>query len=424
MSNKQKAREEKTKIWVTQQAERAIKMRNKDRDFHGLEREFMYAQVQMLQDYEKSKDVGHPRDVGDIREEILYKFLAESGYVPSRYGLASTRVRVASPSGHLSKELDIVFRDPLDSISLMRREGIYEVLPVESVYGVIQVKSRLTKEEIVKGLDNIASFKQLVRDASVQTGPFHARSPMTNRGFGFLFAYDSDLVWSEIVRLVEEFAKANDKRVWANGVFILKQGLILHGDGTLGRFQNYELDQINEVKMFGFPDRQGAGLYNFYRILLSVLRATRVHPVPQDSYYRLPLIAGARSYEFCLGSFAEVGHCAKHGDFQRVIKPAMLDRLIAWCANAEPINFVKALDIAGGGPGDRNETYARQPGKVIIYNPETRPLPEILMLSNGSLAFDEVRIGMVVVCVPYYYSAKEGIISDCPKCRKKREKKV
>lgn len=72
-------------------------------------------------------------------------------------------MRVASTSGHLSNEIDILLYDALDAFTLMQRQDVYEVLPVEYCYGAIQVKSKLTKKELASGVDNIASFKRLRR---------------------------------------------------------------------------------------------------------------------------------------------------------------------------------------------------------------------------------------------------------------------
>ena len=58
---------------MADRAKRAIALRSKT-PVHGLEREFGYHQVDMLAAYEKSKDIKHPRDVGDTREEILRRF--------------------------------------------------------------------------------------------------------------------------------------------------------------------------------------------------------------------------------------------------------------------------------------------------------------------------------------------------------------
>ena len=175
--------------------------------------------------------------------------------------------------------------------------------------------------------------------------------------------------------------------------------------------------------MHGRPDRQNQCLYKFYYVLLHLLRTTDIQPANADAYFRLPLVADALSYEFSLGAFAELGDCEQHGDYQRKIAPEKLQKLIDWCKTAEPINWIRATDIAYGKPGDDAEAYARQPGDVRIYNPENLPLPDILVMDRQYgdktikvLAFDQIQSAGLVIYIPYYYSVTEGIVSGCPKC--------
>ena len=84
----------------------------------------------MIEAFEKTKKIKHPRDVGTAREEIVRTFLTRTGLLPARYAVSDTSVRVASTTGHLSKELDLLIIDSLDSISLMREDRVYDVFPV------------------------------------------------------------------------------------------------------------------------------------------------------------------------------------------------------------------------------------------------------------------------------------------------------
>ncbi len=414
--------EARTKANLLDQAKRAIAVRSQDREFHGLEREFLYHQSQMLLDFEKSKDIHHPRDVGDAREEILKKFFKESGYLPARFAISDSRARVASTTGHVTGEMDIVFHDPANSMSLMRREDVYEVLPVESVYGVIQVKSRLNKKEIKQGLENVASFKRLAREA--QPAPFlSGPGPRSTRGFGILFAYDSDLKWLEIIHEIEAFAKTHPHQEWCNTIVILSKGMMFYGDSTGGKYSNEQIASISELQMHGRPDRQGGLLFQFYSILIALLRMTSVEPANPDSYFRLPLVSDDLSYEYQFGQFAEFAHCDTHGDYQRKISKDNLRKITDWCLTAAPINWIKATHLAYGKAGDDEEAYRRQPGDVRIYNPDNHALTDILVMDsqfNGqtvkSLAFDTIQTAGMTIFVPYYYSIKEGIISACPKC--------
>jgi hypothetical protein len=142
--------EERARKMIRDKIDRAIALRSKERNFHGLEREFLYYQEDMLRLYSRAKDSKHPRDIGLAREQIVRNFLVDTGLLPARYALATTSVRVASTTGHGSAELDLLFYDPIDSISLMRREDAYQILPVESTYGTIQVKSKATRKDIIR----------------------------------------------------------------------------------------------------------------------------------------------------------------------------------------------------------------------------------------------------------------------------------
>lgn len=415
--------EKRVKDLLHSQAQRAIDLRSKEREFHGVEREFRYYQKKMMEDFDRSKDIKHPRDLGDAREEILRSFLKTSGFVPDRYGISQNKVRVASGSGHVSPEMDILFYDPDNALRLMRREGGYEVLPAESVYGAIQVKSRLNKGEIKDGLQNLASFKGLKRDV-VRSGGVERGDDESDRFFGLLFAYDSDLEWLDIIREIESFAQGNDARQWTNAVFILSRGTIIHGDVHAGYKLNAQLDHVSKLQMYGLPDREGLLLYEFMGLILLSLENTTVARPKLYRYFRLPSIAGQQSYSFSLGQFSEFGSCERHGDFSRKISEESLAKVVSWCRETQPMNWIRATDLAYGKTGDNEEAYARQPGDVYIYNPEWLSLEDILV-SDGtlggrpvkSLAFDSIDTAGMTIYIPFYYTAKEGIVSGCPKCQ-------
>jgi hypothetical protein len=317
----------------------------------------------------------------------------------------------------------------------MNREDVYEAFPVESVYGVIQVKSRLNKKEIKEGLENLASFKRLDRPRNTESPVVRPPGRRSERGFAILFAYDSDLEWLDIVHEVKAFADQHPNRLWCNGVFILNRGSILHGESNSGKFENPDIERIKNLQMFGFPDRQSLCLYQFHSILLTLLRDTNIQPARFDSYFRLPLVADEHSYEFCLGNFAEFRTCDEHGDYQRKIATDQLTKLVDWCSKAEPLNWIRAIDIAYGRLGNE-EAYTRQPGDVRIYNPENLPLSDVLLEDSilrdaktgtihklKALAFDAIQCAGMTIYIPRYYSAKEGIVAGCPKCGRSLGKK-
>ncbi|WP_333986615.1 DUF6602 domain-containing protein [Burkholderia cepacia] len=422
-------REVRTRELLKRKFDTAIELRSRDREFHGLEREFRYHQEDMLRDFDRSKDMRHPRDVGMAREQILRRFLVDTGLIPSRYAATSSSVRVASTTGHMSNELDLLFYNAGESICLMRRENAYSVLPVESTYGVIQVKSKISRNDIRDGLRNIASYKKLRRAVS-QPNFIPSGESKSQDGFGVLFAYDTDLDWDVLVEELESFAHDNPRRVWPNLVFILSKGLFLYGDNARAGFLNGAIINIEgDAVVHGRPDREGFGFYNFYSILIALLRNTSSQEVPVDSYFSLPLVAGDYSYKFSFGSFAEFQTCDQHGDYARKLTEEKLIKVIEWCKSAEPINWVRATDIACGKPGDDWEAYRRQNAEVRIYNPRGIPLPDLIMMDTmmrhgekevmvKSIAYDSIEISGMIIWIPYIYEVEEGIINFCPKCEK------
>ena len=425
------AREEKTRKWITESQKLAIELRQRDRTFHGLVREFQLFQTEMVADYEKSKDVRHPRDVGSVRERILHKFLTKTGLLPKRYAVSNTSVRAVSTTGHASHELDILIYDPLDSVSLMKRENTFEVLPIESAYCAIQIKSKLGRGEIKDAFENIASFKTLNRNGSMTPEFITGPGPISQRGFGLIFAYESELAWDELITQIKECAVETEPSLWSNGIFILSKGYVLFGDQKNAMIHNQHIAAISELQMYGFPNRSDDVLYSFYSILLKLLRGTRIAPTPIDDYYQIPLIAGKYSYEFAQGHFSEVAYCKKHGPFAKKFTPQNIEEMITWCKTAEKINWIRAMDLAYGKPGNDWAAYEKQPGDVIIYNPESLPLNLILLkdgmflLPNGtersmpSLAFDQIIIHneRISIYLPYYYEIAKKLLEPCPHCK-------
>lgn len=427
-------REAHAKEWISDQATRASKQRSKDKEFYGLEREFMYLQSQMLQDFERSKDIKHPRDVGTVREELLRCFFNDNKLLPNIYAISKSSVRVASTTGHLSNEIDILFYDALNSFSLMQRQDIYEVLPVEYCYGAIQIKSKLTKKELKSAFDNIQSFKKLKKHGVNQNFFMNSSSKVQEKGFGIIFAYDTDMDWTDIVQEITAHSQNYDKSVIPNAIFILSKGFFMFGEDGIASVYNSDIDGFHEIKIHGYLDRQNNCLYQLYDIVFNLLSNTTTQKVLPQQYFRLPLTAGDYSYEYSLGCFAELGHCEKHGDYVKAYTPEKLEKIISWCQDAEPINWIKATHLAYGQPGDDIEAYERQPGDVRIYNPEKLPLSDILLMdrtmeSDGTetcvkaLAFDSIKSCGLNIYIPYYYLVKEELIQGCKECSTKTAKK-
>jgi len=134
--------------------------------------------------FAESAFVQHPGDKGQNREEELRNFLRE--HLPKRYGVA--RGEVITKQGQHGHSADIIVYDA-DQCPLVF-VGETTVLPIEGVYGIIEVKSRLSKGELVDASTKIRAFKELApRDLSVIQTRQYITVHRPARPFGIVFAY-------------------------------------------------------------------------------------------------------------------------------------------------------------------------------------------------------------------------------------------
>lgn len=225
----------------------------------------------------------------------------------------------------------------------MKRADSYEVLPIESVYGAIQVKSKLGAPELESALKNIASFKRL-NPTTPDFMSYSGRKPST-RGFGIIFAYDLKMNWVRLTEVVKSFAQENPAHLWPNLVVVLNVGIVCLGTENQGFWHNADLDTVANPTTFGMPD-QGDNLYSFYIKMLGLLRETRLSTPPVDDYFQLPLLAGDIPYQFSFGDFAEYATCDLHGDYLRKISASDMRKIIEYCQNSQTMNWIRASDLA------------------------------------------------------------------------------
>lgn len=387
---------------------KARKFREKSTEFQGLEREFTFIQDDLLQQYERSSPhKKHPADLGAIREEILRGFLSSTGYLPLKYGVSKSSVRIVTQTGHPSDQIDIAIYDSLNSPTLVSYPSL-SFLAIESVYGVIQVKSKLSsRKDINEGLKNIASFKKL--------------EGSENR-FGILFAYDCSLTWTTLAETVKIFMCKNPSSVWTNFVVVLNQGLILPcEEGTLPYgvrnhyFRNSDLSSISKPTVTGIADTNNT-LLKFYIYLIDLLKICTVEEPDLYQYVRLPFPTGEKAYRFTYGEIEEIGQCREHETYLRKISYETINKIIDVCFSSEPTDMLHLFEAVLGS-NNLSSLDGEQSERVYLYNPDKLPLVDILTLPNSSgLQCYSLTIDGKICIIPKYYSFRDKLISECPKC--------
>ncbi|MBD5136431.1 MAG: hypothetical protein HDT39_10810 [Lachnospiraceae bacterium] len=145
--------------------------------------------------FEQSKNILHNGSKGIVRENIVNKVIRP--FLPSCYGLSGGET--FDSEGNTSKQLDLVVYDSVFSYIITYIDN-YIQFPCESIYGNIEIKLFLNRDELIKTIKNIKSMKSLKREGthSWTVTPFvsiknYDLPDNTDRNpyFGIIFAYDS-----------------------------------------------------------------------------------------------------------------------------------------------------------------------------------------------------------------------------------------
>lgn len=402
-------------------------LRSKETEFHGIARELSYFQKSIEFEYEKTRDIRHPRDLGNAREKILKNFIELSGLFPKRYAVSSRSIRVAAVTGHMSNEIDIALYDAEDRYVLMQRNDTYDVYPSENVYGVIQVKSNLTKKELQSSIQNIKSYKKLKREKNNQL--MLLKNDLSHSGFGVVFAYESDMHWQDIVSVLEEEIETNESKILPNLLFILNKGYFLFGnDSEYLSLNSDRMINATNLLVHGFPDRDGNSLINFHSIMIRLLTNTCQGVTDINRYYNLPLTAGDYFYDFHMGIVNVLINCDSHGSYHRLFKESALSKVIDYCSNQTDVNIFRLLDLGQDKEEISEDIYDKNSLQVKFYNPENLPVKDMIyrqvpleidgvMHQTYAINYEQINSMGFNIIIPYYYLLKEDMFFPCPKCK-------
>ena len=145
--------------------------------------------------FEQSKNILHNGSKGTVRENIVNKVIRP--FLPACYGLSGGEA--FDSEGNTSKQLDLVVYDSVFSYIIPYIDN-YIQFPCESIYGNIEIKSFLNKDELMNAIDNIKSMKSLKREGThswtvtpLVSIKINGLPDNTDRNpyFGIIFAYDS-----------------------------------------------------------------------------------------------------------------------------------------------------------------------------------------------------------------------------------------
>ncbi len=233
----------------------------------------------MKNDFEKSEQFNHNGNLGNNRENILKKFLEEK--LPPKFGIG--KGEIASPYFGHSKQCDVIIYDREKSPLLFQNED--NIFLIEGVYGIIEVKSKLSKEKLLEGLENIKAFKKMVSENTINetlgsgiTSKYRASKP-----FGIIFAYDIDKnSLNSLKRNYLEWKKNENDSVLPNLIVVLNKGLIYHRNKLEKYIKTEEIIENNySVEYFEYKEKT---LFQFFVLLYDLLFEMRLGNIRLKSY--------------------------------------------------------------------------------------------------------------------------------------------
>lgn len=131
----------------------------------------------------QTKDIQHNPSKGTMREDSLKDALRK--IVPVKYEFGSGTV--VDAHGVQSRQQDFLLYDAFSSPTFLKKQSSL-VLPIESIYAAIEVKSTISNQELEKAVKNFDSLMSLEKNT------INSFIPITgnNSIMGLVFAYTSN----------------------------------------------------------------------------------------------------------------------------------------------------------------------------------------------------------------------------------------
>jgi len=321
----------------------------------------------LLSDFKISTQIPHGTDKGTFREDSLKKFL-ENGKLPKKYSLGHGQI--ITRNNEISKSIDIVIHDNINFSPLLYDENT-QIFPIESVYGVIECKSQLSKEKLEEGLENIKSVKSIApNDYAVREDIIVKTSYKRPTPFGIIFAYSlGNNSLKSLENNLSDWEKKNDPKFWPNLIVVLNEGVITHRGLNIFKdlIHNKEIMEKTIPNSVGYKEDS---LFKFYIILMDLCSSMFLGNFRLLDYFNLPEHIG----EFYVKGL-ERWFATKPGEKTRKARLSadFIRKVYNYCDDTNKSNYVDIYKMGIGSfiYGLDESDYS----KVVtyLYNPNNYP---------------------------------------------------
>lgn len=146
--------------------------------------------------------IEHPGEKGNENENILINFLRD--FLPKKYSIGTGFL--IDSDGNTSSQCDLIIYDNLFNPNLMKFDN-NQYFPIESVYGIIEVKTCLRANDLEKSFrdfDKIKNMKFISEPVQMIRGNTTTLTK-TTKPFYILFAYNSE--WNNSQLLLDNLER-------------------------------------------------------------------------------------------------------------------------------------------------------------------------------------------------------------------------
>jgi len=218
---------------------------------------------------QQSGIINHNLEKGLGNEESLRQLL--SSFLPRRIAVA--KGKIVNSAGVMSKHIDVIVYDALNCPTLFTDENRNQILPIEGVFGVIEVKTTLTSSTLSDAFDNLLSVYNLQTRQNCSTNELVTYCPPELKIFAFSSERSLEAISSQFESLSKEyhvtesaysyshkspgFVEHTGDKYLVSSVDVLGKGNVRHmlngttrtdswGEYTLGMFLSGVLEDTEE----------------------------------------------------------------------------------------------------------------------------------------------------------------------------------
>lgn len=208
-----------------------------------------------------TRQIEHNGVKGSAREDLLKDYLRD--LLPNKYSISSGII--IDFNQNQSKQQDFIIHDAFNCPSFFKTDS-NTILPIESVYATIEIKSTLNYDTLKQSVENIESVRKLHKlpNRNIISNDYNEQYPL-----GFVFAYSSDYSLEQIQKKLFELNKNVDGRHQISIVCVLDKGLIFNV--YKDNLTNFTIIPTNDTVLARSDSDIENSLYSFYLLMLQYL---------------------------------------------------------------------------------------------------------------------------------------------------------